>query len=498
MVIDKASGAVIPSEVHRSVLADISRPEHTQWTLWMAVDNLKPLEARALTLHVGDKHAAPPIPATTVTTDTALDLRGVGGGACVVSGTTGSLVNMSMGVGGEWVEVSSALGYYVPDMGNANSTKDNPCSTAYAFRPREQHPTLFTGPALSIVQSKGALVQQTSATLRPHPNAITMVTRVVAGDKAVRLLWGLGPLSVANGDGEEAVLRVAAPAIESRGVFYTDANGMGMRKRVRQLTNKSTSPIRIYEPVAQNFYPATSIAAVRSEGAGGAAPGLALTFDASHATGSPVDGSLELLLQRRHADRGCRIDEGYELDDVHPVIGEARLHLTSDDSLAQSYRLGSLHSTHPPFVALQEGSSEVATEKININAYTSPALPPSLHLHTLARVDASLICDPFSSCEQSAHANDFAASEQDDAPGTRATLLLRLRHLYDPVEEPVLGVPVSVNVTALLSARWRLLRMDAVTLTGSRSVQRDVSALVTVYPMQIQTFKLDVEREFLP
>lgn len=64
----------------------------------------------------------------------------------------------------------------------------------------------------------------------------------------------------------------------------------------------------VTEPEAQNYFPATAMAAlVDSE----SSAGVGISFASSHGVSSLGDGTLEVMLHRRMVDIGCRVDQGY-------------------------------------------------------------------------------------------------------------------------------------------------------------------------------------------
>jgi hypothetical protein len=63
----------------------------------------------------------------------------------------------------------------------------------------------------------------------------------------------------------------------------------------------------VTEPEAQNYFPATAMAAL-VDAKGGA--GIGVSFISSHGVSSLTDGTLEVMLHRRMVDIGCRVDQG--------------------------------------------------------------------------------------------------------------------------------------------------------------------------------------------
>eukprot|EP00937_MAST-01D_sp_MAST-1D-sp2_P000930 g930.t1 len=504
-VVDARTGAPVRSEVHAALLRDAERG--APYTLFVAADALAPLEVRALVIIPCATCGPVPLESARAGETVALEVGG-GAAAAIVDGGTGALSRV-----GDAAVVSS-LAYYEPYMGhNGSSRTADACASAYAFRPTAQAPATFLQGSARVRASRGKIVQQTHAVIRPARPGAGAVELVARADavRGVQLLWGLGPLDVSNGAGQEVVLRVAAPAVRSAGAFHTDANGLALQPRARREGN--TYGYTLYEAVAENMYPATSIAALR-DARGGGRPGLALTFDAAHAVSSPRDGTLELLLHRRHVDHGCREDEGFELDDQSRVVGAARVLVAPGDALAAAYRPAALHSLHPPTLGFSAAPAAAAAaaaagqtqaqaharqqrqrQRRGATRPPPPAieLPLPLHLHTLKRLgESELRCDPFGDVTAElclARRGTRAAAAA--AARTAEVLLVRLQHLFHQGEDDALSMPASANLTALLSPRWRVVNVDETALSAGRVLQRDVGSgadAVHLQPGQIRSF----------
>ena len=244
----------------------------------------------------------------------------------------------------------------------------------------------------------------------------------------------------------------------------------------------------VFEPIAQNTFPATSMAVIRdAHGAGG----LSLNFDASHAASSPTDGTLELLMHRRLLDHGCREDEGYELNDTMRVVSRTIVSARPDKQLARAYRGSDLLLLHPPQSFLAPAPSPMQTQPMVrgciIASETSmvplrppfasqrPSPHPRIHQNGAGEDSAQaaipLICDPFEDPKLC-----VTPSEKEERPQvalaatTFVQLLVRLQHLYDVDEDPDgLSLPATVDVAQLLLPHgWRVARIDETSLSASR------------------------------
>ena len=124
-----------------------------------------------------------------------------------------------------------------------------------------------------VLLGNGSLVQQTYTLVDPT-SGVQLVVRVAAGWEpgTVALLTAFGPLGAGPGGmGIEATLRVGRRRLRSNGTWWTDANGLQLLRRQQRRLNSTVAGdnYTIFEPVAQNFFPATSMAALRDADARG-------------------------------------------------------------------------------------------------------------------------------------------------------------------------------------------------------------------------------------
>jgi lysosomal alpha-mannosidase len=74
--------------------------------------------------------------------------------------------------------------------------------------------------------------------------------------------WSVGPIPFEDGLGRDIALRFST-GLNSRSVFYTDANGRHMMRRERDY--RPTWDLNVTEPIAGNYYPVTAAAVLRDE-----------------------------------------------------------------------------------------------------------------------------------------------------------------------------------------------------------------------------------------
>ncbi|KAG8508677.1 Epididymis-specific alpha-mannosidase, partial [Galemys pyrenaicus] len=119
-------------------------------------------------------------------------------------------------------------------------------------------------------------------------------------------------------------------------------------------------------------------------------------------------------------------------------------------------------------------------------------LPPSLHLQTLSIPGWNY------SSNHTQHMHNLQKGREGPATADLRRVLLRLHHLYEAGEDPVLSQPVTVNLQAVLQALGTVVAVEERSLTGTwdasttqrwRSPARPPGdPVVTLHPKEIRTF----------
>ena len=146
--------------------------------------------------------------------------------------------------------------------------------------------------------------------------------------------------------------------------------------------------------------------------------------------------------------------------------------------------MNSLRAHHPVaiYFAAADGDGSVAASDARIKLASLQELPPSVHLHTLrTSLGADLRCSPFPPRQC-----DAAAGTSTDR---EIELLIRLQHLFSAEDDPGgLSKPVAVDLREFLAPWGKVLQIDETTLTAAQVISADVSASLTLSPMEIRTF----------
>ena len=159
---------------------------------------------------------------------------------------------------GKTVELKQNFLYYKSMAGN-NTRPELRASGAYVFRPDGQTPLPFNQ---TNIESK---IISTSVATEVHQKInsfISQVIRVNTKQDFIEFDFIVGPLPVDDKIGKEVISRFNTN-LTTNSVFYTDANGRQLLKRVRNW--RPTWNLTVTEPVSGNYYPVNSRIAIRDE-----------------------------------------------------------------------------------------------------------------------------------------------------------------------------------------------------------------------------------------
>ncbi|XP_066404745.1 epididymis-specific alpha-mannosidase isoform X1 [Molothrus aeneus] len=304
--------------------------------------------------------------------------------------------------------------------------------------------------------------------------------------------YSVGPLEF----NREAILRTST-SLNTRQLLYTDNNGYQMQKR----------PFKAYvnNTVARNYYPMVQTAYIEDD-----TTRLMLLAERAHGVSSQGNGQVEVMLHRRLWNNlEWDLNNNLTLNDssvVRPVIW---LILGSKAVTNTLYRTSGLALEHRPVVmfgALSGGDKPKLPRQLQQNSvHDLPVtLPPNLHLQTL-----SIPGWRYSSNHaEQVHSIHMGEQQQGDPDFSR--VLLRIRHLYEVGEDPVLSQPVVVDLKSLLQGVGSVMAVEERSLTGTwdvntlerwkwktaqypgkrffNSTESSEDFTVTVHPKEIRTF----------
>ncbi|XP_021574148.1 epididymis-specific alpha-mannosidase [Carlito syrichta] len=299
--------------------------------------------------------------------------------------------------------------------------------------------------------------------------------------------YRVGPLEL----NREAVLRTST-GLDSQQVIYSDNNGYQMQRRPH-LAYANNS-------IARNYYPMVQSAFIEDGGSS-----LVLLSERAHGVSSQGNGQVEIMLHRRLWNN-VDWDLGYNLtlndtSVVHPVLW---LLLGPRPVMAALRQRSGLALQHRPVVLFGE-LTRSALKPPGPRQPEAVTLPPNLHLQVLSIPGWNY------SSSHTEHVQNLQKGQRGQAQADLRRVLLRLHHLYEVGEDPVLSQPVTVDLEVSLRGLGSVEAIEERSLTGTW----DVSALqrwswrtdagyhrgdspppsrlpggptITIYPKEIRTF----------
>lgn len=377
-----------------------------------------------------------------------------------------------------WGYYNSSIGTDAPKDGTPDSGQP---SGAYIFRPNSS--TLFPLPtpfSNSPVFLRGPVVSE----VRGGGGWVSQVTRLWGGEAWADIEYTVGPIT--NGPaptGMEVISKYATP-MATQGKWWTDSNCREMQPRVRDF--RWSWNYTVIEPVAGNYVPVNC--RITTKGANPTDPTLSVTLDRTQGGASMVDGSVELMVQRRlqQDDRrgvGEPLNEpGLDASGKGLIIrGTHRLSLDTPSAASGAGKDALQALMFPPSLFFSPGGGSTTPPTRSTWSGLVTPLPPSIHLLTVQALGPS-------------------------------TLLLRLAHLFESGEDAALSLPITLPLSTLFTGTT-LSGCVEYTIPGSRPLasiaKRTVSIegegavtyptipdapigpeqSVTIAPMQIRTWK---------
>ncbi|KAJ8951626.1 hypothetical protein NQ318_012296 [Aromia moschata] len=374
----------------------------------------------------------------------------------------------SLTLNGVTLDVSQDMCFY-------NSSPD---SGAYIFQPLGEAETF--GKPTSTVLSIGDIVTEVKQIWNDW---VTQIIRVYKEEDFFEFDWVIGPINISETYGKEVITRYTTN-LESNDEFYTDSNGREIiyRRRNFQPTYDYTDE----EPQAANYYPVNTRIVIKD-----AETEFAVLTDRSEGGSSLKSGQVELMLSRAlllddFKGVGENLNE-YEYD--QPLVVRGSHFVTFGNSLegndgktvAAIERDIAQRKLLQPWVFFT--SEDIPVKEAS---YLQKELPQNVHLLTL---------------------QSWNTSEN--------TFLLRLEHILEKDDDPVLSEEVTIDVSDLFKTlhivsmreyflaantpleentrlKWSHIdenESESSPLSMKNRLSREETDLrITLAPMQIRTF----------
>ncbi|XP_057366002.1 lysosomal alpha-mannosidase-like [Daphnia carinata] len=385
----------------------------------------------------------------------------------------------SVTVNGKTTPLKQEFLWYASKSGD-NSQAEKRASGAYIFRPEGNDPSAIPSIGVKTTTYLGELVQEIHQVYNPW---VSQTIRVYKGQEHVELDWVVGPIPVEDGIGKEIISRISTD-IASKATFYTDANGRQTLQRVRDV--RESYPYTVTEPTAANYYPVNSHIFLKDS----VGNQMTVLVDRPQGGSSLHDGELELMVHRR-----CLYDDAFG-------VGEALNETAYGTGLV-------VRGTH--YLILGDGTNSMKlTRSLSHELYKQPQI--SFIPSTLSFLEWSALYRTEQQSISRTLPNNVNLLTLETLAGGK--YLIRLEHIYDVGEDPILSQSVTVSLEGLfpgftiVSAEETMLggnqfKKDSNRLiwnaasTGSKADQQmgeERIAAVLLRPMEIRSYILTLVR----
>ncbi|XP_075050593.1 epididymis-specific alpha-mannosidase [Mixophyes fleayi] len=255
--------------------------------------------------------------------------------------------------------------------------------------------------------------------------------------------YRVGPLEL----NREAVIRTRTN-LQTDKRIYTDDNGFQMQMRVFKNYDSNT--------VARNYYPMVRTAYIEDE-----MTRLVILAERSHGVSSQDSGQIEIMLHRRlWNNMEWDLNYNLTLNDTSIVTPTTWLMIGSKEVTGSLYQILGLSLEHKPLVMFTPLTGHRKAENIKVGDIPI-TLPPNIHLQIL-----SIPGWKYSSNHTEHVQNVHRGKGQTGDPDFHR-VLLRIQHLYETDEDPVLSKPATINIKSLLKGLGTVTSVDERSLTGT-------------------------------
>ena len=405
--------------------------------------------------------------------------------------STGLLTDIS--ADGVVVPVNQTWGYYTSFDSAFDSTSGAQNSGAYIFRP--------SVPDQKLIQ---LTPKHNAAKFEPTPVGVDVyaffeedwiwqVTRIQSDASYIEIEYHVGPIPINDNRGKEIVTRYSTP-IRTNGEFYTDSNGREFQKRRRNF--RPTWDLDVFEPVAGNYYPVNAAIYVEDSTAA-----FAVMVDRSQGGSSLVDGSIEIMVQRRTlADDSRGVDE---------PLNETCGGMTPYPPFGSRERIGdgvSIIGRHRVRVGKGGGGASIARSEMDDMFVEPIILVASTAKSNPAKFVTGMYPGLAGPLPQNIMLITFSKLDRSNA-----TYLVRLGHQYDANEDESMSRPQVIDLSILFAEKI-ITSVQEMSLTGNqnlkslqdrrlrwnennnmnyrRSYVPTNTTSIQIFPMEVRTFEV--------
>ncbi|XP_053560133.1 epididymis-specific alpha-mannosidase [Bombina bombina] len=261
--------------------------------------------------------------------------------------------------------------------------------------------------------------------------------------------YRVGPLEL----NRESIIRTSTD-IQTDKRIYTDDNAYQMQMRQFKTYTSNT--------VARNYYPMVRTAYIEDN-----STRLVFLTERSHGISSLENGQVEIMLHRRLWNN-LEWDLNYNLtlNDTSVVRPTIWLILGSKELTGSLYQRFGMALEHKPLVIYNHltGNGSTYNKTSRKTTDMNVTLPPNIHLQIL-----SIPGWKYSS-NHTEHIEKIYKGKVYEKEADFHRVLLRIQHLYEIDEDPILSKPVALNLQNLLRGLGTVVFVENRSLTGTWAV----------------------------
>ena len=325
-------------------------------------------------------------------------------------------------------------GYYksfdssIDHAGYSRSSQQN--SGAYIFRPSKPDDAITqfrpTNKAKIFSTSVGTEIYSYF-----EVDWIRQATRIYDDKPFIEIEYTVGPVPINDGRGKEIISRYQTD-IESRSSFFTDSNGRAFLQRIRN--QRPSWNLTVHEPVAGNFYPVNAAIYLQDLNTS-----FSVVVDRSQAGSSLLDGSIDLMVQRRNLaddDRG-----------VGEPLNETVGGMTPYPPYGSAVRLGEGVIIRGIHRLLLGGSNQGASLSRGVMdaAFAEPLVYAGLRQNPSSFLRHGRVAFPCSAAK-ALPPNAMLMTLQTLPRSNERVILLRIGHQFGVGEDPILSKPINIDL----------------------------------------------------
>uniref|UniRef100_A0A0N5C7C1 Glyco_hydro_38C domain-containing protein n=1 Tax=Strongyloides papillosus TaxID=174720 RepID=A0A0N5C7C1_STREA len=354
-------------------------------------------------------------------------------------------------------------------------------SGAYIFSPMNTTTVPFDMP-INTTTIIGQLVNETRQQISPW---VSHSINLYKDAPYIEIQWTVGPIPKESSDpiGKELIIRYST-TLQNKGQFITDSNG---RQSMSRKTNYAPDyDYKNTDPIAANYYPITNKVSINDD-----KYLFSVLVDRSQGVGGIKDGELEIMLHRRaFHDDYLGVEE--PLDELGSdgrglvVTGIHRIYIGNKNELITKIRDDSVQFYKEPILMFSDISNMTINEYrdnfLTNYSFLEPSLPKGINILSIEALNPSST-EWLIRLEQIYEGDEMGVkSEPIKIDFEKIFSSLKIERI---IETDIQGILEKVDYT-----KWDMLKNNKVYITkGRKNIIRGNNE-ITIFPMQIRTFKI--------